>query len=256
MEPATIRRLADLNRAFYAEHGEAFADARPRLAAGIKRMLAQVAPASAVLEVGCGDGKVGRWLAQHTPGIAYLGLDSSAVLLERARRYSEQLSVNSDQPSAPTTVHRSLSFAAADLLDPDWFAALSGQRFDWILAFAVFHHLPGAGIRLGVLKALARRLRPGGWLALSSWQFTRSERLRQRIVPWSAAGFDDSEVEPNDYLLSWERKGRRGLRYVHLLDEAESRALAARAGLSVVEVFRADGVTADLADYVVMQCEA
>lgn len=87
---------------------------------------------------------------------------------------------------------------------------------------------------------------------MSNWQFTRSERLKTRIVPWSALGLDAGDVEAGDYLLSWERNGKRGLRYVHVLDEAEARRMAAVAGLSVTEVFRSDGVTGDLADYVTM----
>lgn len=85
---------------------------------------------------------------------------------------------------------------------------------------------------------------------MSNWQFTRSERLRQRIVAWSALNLTEADIEPGDHLLSWERNNRRGLRYVHLLDEAEARQMAAAAGLTVMEVFRSDGVTGDLADYV------
>ena len=88
---------------------------------------------------------------------------------------------------------------------------------------------------------------------MSNWQFTRSERLQQRIVPWSALNLTGGDVEPGDYLLSWERNNRRGLRYVHVLDEAEARQMAGAAGLAVVEVFRSDGVTGDLADYVQMR---
>jgi hypothetical protein len=61
-----------------------------------------------------------------------------------------------------------------------------------------------------------------------------------------------SAVEPGDYLITWERHRRRGLRYVHLLDEAEARQLAEAARLDVVEVFHSDGVSNDLADYVIM----
>jgi hypothetical protein len=100
---------------------------------------------------------------------------------------------------------------------------------------------------------LAGRLRAGGTLAMSNWQFTRSARLRQKVRPWAEAGLDEADVEPGDYLVSWERKGTRGLRYVHVLDEEEALALAAGAGLGVVEVFQADGVNGRLADYVVMQ---
>jgi SAM-dependent methyltransferase len=194
------------------------------------------------LEVGCGDGKVGRALARAGIG-AYVGVDGSDAMLARARRYSSALA-----PGAAA----SLGWLRVDLTEAGWAQALPPQPFDWILAFGVFHHLPGAALRAEVLRALAGRLAPGGRLAMSNWQFMRSARLRQRIRPWSAVGLADGDVEPGDYVLAWERKGAQGLRHVHVLDESEARQMAADAGLRVVEVFRSDGVTADLADYVVL----
>ncbi|MCS6910688.1 MAG: class I SAM-dependent methyltransferase [Anaerolineales bacterium] len=138
----------------------------------------------------------------------------------------------------------------ADVLTPDWDVVLGSQSFDWTLAFAVFHHLPGRENRAKLLRVLAARLVPGGTLAMSNWQFTRSERLQRRLRPWSELGLRDSDLEPNDYLLSWERSGRHGLRYVHLLDEAEARALAELAGLAVKEIFSADGISNNLTEYV------
>lgn len=246
-------RLAALNRAFYEAHGEAFGETRPRLAPGVKRLLARIAPGARVLEAGCGDGKVGRWLAAR--GVRYVGLDASEALLERARRLSGQWGVDR-RPAAETplpTDHHSPLFLRVDLLSPDLDQALGAQLHDWILALAVFHHLPGAETRARVLRALAARLAAEGRLAMSNWQLTRSERLRRRIAPWDRLGLTDADVEPSDYLLTWERGAGRGLRYVHVLDEAEARRLADAAGLRVAEVFRSDGLTGDLSDYVVLQ---
>lgn len=239
LSPAAADRLAQINRAFYAAHAEAFGATRPRLPAGVARLLAlpevapTLTPAARVLEVGCGDGKVGRWLAAR--GVPYLGLDASAAMLDRARRLTTG--------AAPR-------FLQADLLAPGWEAALAGQTFTHVLALAVFHHLPGAAARQVVAHTLVRHLTPNGLFAMSNWQFTRSPRLRQRVAPWSAAGLTADEVEPNDYLLNWERAGRPGLRYVHLLETAEARQLAEAAGLTVRAVFGADGATGDLAEYV------
>jgi SAM-dependent methyltransferase len=247
MELSTARRLAALNKAFYAEQAENFAETRPRLAAGVQRVLARLtagqdAAALAerrVLEVGCGDGKAGRALRRAGVGL-YVGVDNSEAMLARARRYS---------PSEDS----GLQWIMADLGEPGWARALPADAFDWVLAFGVFHHLPAAALRAAVMRELAGWLKHGGTLAMSNWQFTRSARLRQRVRPWADAGLDEGEVEPGDYLLSWERKGTTRLRYVHVLDEAEARALAEWAGLRVVEVFQADGVGGDLAEYVVME---
>jgi SAM-dependent methyltransferase len=246
MELSTGRRLLALNQAFYAEQAENFAEARPRLAPGAQRVLARLTAGQEpgvlaerrALEVGCGDGKAGRALRRAGVGM-YLGVDSSEAMLARARRYSE-----SDDTG--------LWWVAADLGEPGWAKVLPAEPFDWVLAFGVFHHLPGAALRARVMGDLAARLTPGGLLAMSNWQLTRSARLRGRVRPWAEAGLDEADVEPGDFLMSWERKGTKGLRYVHVLDEAEARALAAGAGLKVAEVFQADGVSGELADYVVM----
>ena len=242
MQPGIAQRLAQLNRDFYEVHAEAFAETRPRQPSGVARIVSGIAPGSRVLEVGCGDGKVGRRLAAR--GVQYLGMDSSAAMIARARALTENWRLENSQFS-----NSPISFAIGDLLTSDYSPE---QSFDWILAFAVFHHLPSHETRVRVLRTLAAHLTFGGTLVMSNWQLTRSARLRERIVPWSELGLSDDEVEPDDYLLRWERGGRRGLRYVHVLAEAEARALAGEAGLSVVEVFSSDGVSGDLAEYVVM----
>ena len=250
MNSATVAQLTALTRAFYDEHAETFADSRPRLAAGVRRVLAEVRPGARVLEVGCGDGKTARWLARHAPPALYVGVDGSAGMLERARRYSQADAV---RPPPPAYRLEPEAFICADLAAAGWLAALPADSFDTIWAFAVFHHLPGFAVRARLAGDLAGRLAEGGRLVLSNWQFLRSPRLRQHVVPWSTLGLTAAEVEPGDYLLSWERQGRRGVRYVHLLDEPEVRRLAEAAGLRVVEVFSADGASGDLADYVVLR---
>jgi tRNA (uracil-5-)-methyltransferase TRM9 len=204
-------------------------------------VLAEVPSGQRVLEVGCGDGKVGRALARA--GVAaYVGLDLSPAMLERARRYTlaeEQAAV--------------IQFLPADLMEPRWTDVLPEAPFDWAVAFAVFHHLPGKALRSRVMGELASHVRAGGQVAISNWQFSRSPRLMSRVADWAQAGLRAEDVEAGDTLLTWERGGRTGLRYVHLLDEAEAREMANDAGLKVIDVFRADGVSGDLSDYVVME---
>ena len=72
----------------------------------------------------------------------------------------------------------------------------------------------------------------------------------KRVVGWARIGLAPSDVEAGDYLLTWERTGQHGLRYVHLLDEAEARELAKSAGLEVIDVLESDGASGVLAEYV------
>jgi len=257
MELTIARQLADLNRRFYADHAAAFAYARSTPQPGIQHILTRIPSGAHILEIGCGDGKVARALVENTSVGSYLGLDLDEGMIEKARRWTTKDEGRTTKASADSPhssfVLRPSSFAIADLTSPSWPHLLASRPFDWILAFSVFHHLPGFETRVQILRDLAGHLTPGGMCVISNWQFTRSERLKQRIVPWSALNLTASDVEPNDYLLSWERNNQRGLRYVHVLDESEARSMAAAAGLTVAEVFRSDGVSGDLADYVVMK---
>jgi len=256
MELTTARKLADLNRRFYEDHAIAFAHRRATPQRGVRRILAMIPGGATVLELGCGDGKAAQALAAGSQIAAYLGLDLSPALLERARKVTgDEQRATAPGPHTPSPVTRrtSFAFALADLTSPDWARSLASRTFDWVLAFSVFHHLPGAAARAQILQTLAGRLNPGGTVVISNWQFTRSERLKRRIVPWTAISLSEAEVEAHDYLLAWERNNQRGLRYVHLLDETEAQQMAEAAGLAATEIFRSDGVTDDLADYVVMR---
>src|SRR5438045_2069854 len=118
MKLSTAQQLAALNQRFYSEHAENFADSRPRLAGGVQQVLARVPAGARVLEVGCGDGKVGRALARAGVG-AYLGLDASEAMLERARRYTTE----------------DLVFLHCNLIHSSWPSVLPPDPFDWILSF-------------------------------------------------------------------------------------------------------------------------
>jgi tRNA (uracil-5-)-methyltransferase TRM9 len=237
MQLSTVRLLANLNRRFYEEHAESFADSRPRLQPGVRRILGRIGAGARVLEVGCGDGQVARALRNAQ----YTGIDQSAGLLERARSFATK--------DERRRTKGEIAFVLGDVLSAE---SLPPGPYDFILAFAVFHHLPGGATRERVLQQLARRLAPGGSFVFSNWQFHRGSRFHRLRAPWSTIGLNEADVEPGDALLTWERKGQPGLRYVHALDEAEARGLATGAGLAVTEVFTSDGHTGDLAEYVVM----
>jgi 2-polyprenyl-3-methyl-5-hydroxy-6-metoxy-1,4-benzoquinol methylase len=120
------------------------------------------------------------------------------------------------------------------------------------VALAVLHHIPGFDLRVGVLREIAGLLKPGGCLILSTWQFLGSARMRRKIVDWAEVSIAEESLEPGDYLLDWKREGR-GLRYCHLVDEAEVERLAAESGFCVRETFRAGGREGNLSLFSVFE---
>jgi 2-polyprenyl-3-methyl-5-hydroxy-6-metoxy-1,4-benzoquinol methylase len=121
-----------------------------------------------------------------------------------------------------------------------------------VTALAVLHHIPGFDTRQRFVQAARACLKPDGVLILSNWRFVQNPRMQRKMLPWSAAGLSEADVEPGDYLLDWKKDGA-GMRYAHQLDEAEVAALAAGAGLEVVEQFVADGREGDLSLYSVLR---
>ncbi|MBW1687999.1 MAG: methyltransferase, partial [Deltaproteobacteria bacterium] len=242
------RALNAINRAFYREGAAEFSATRDHPWPGWTRLAELVASAKLpepleVLDVGCGNGRFGCFLAKQQPELRYLGLDASAELLEIAR---------SRGPIGSATELQQL-----DIVEQDLDACLGERRFSLVALMGVLHHVPGAGRRRSLLRTLAGRLRPGGLLALTSWQFEAYQRFRARIVAWEAHNrdaakpIDPAQLEPGDHLLRWGRGAQ--LRYCHFADEDETHALLAPLPCQRLASYRADGREGNLNHYVVLR---
>jgi len=234
MDEATVRRLVTLNEVFYSEFAAPFAASRARPQPGYEHLLAYVpAGRPRVLDVGCGDGRFGRFLRASGRAVDYVGIDFSADLLA-ARDVASDVAGR---------------FERRDLSQPGSLDGLG--HFDLIVCLSTLQHIPGRRNRARLLAQMAACLDAGGYIALANWQFLGSARQRRKIRPWAEVGVDERDVEPGDYLLSWQRGGE-GRRYVALVDGEETRRLAAEAGLRVVELFRSDGREGDLNLYALL----
>lgn len=234
--------LAEINRTFYARFAGDFARTRRGWSLGFERILPHLRSAANVLDLGCGNGRLLTGLAERGWRGRYLGADGSAELLA---------TLETDLQSGAAEAR----FVVADLLDPQWVAALGGFAPDAITCLAVLHHVPGAANRARLAAECTRLLRPGGILIVSVWQFLSAPRLRARILPWSTVGLRDEDVDPGDYLLSWG-EGAIGHRYCAAIDEETLSTVMKRAGLSTVETFYADGHEGNLSLYGVFRSSA
>jgi tRNA (uracil-5-)-methyltransferase TRM9 len=231
MDNTTIQRLNQINQRFYQITAQSFDESRGQPWPGWERLLPYLDTPLGVLDVGCGNGRFGVFLADRLgpAAIRYYGLDNNPVLLDRARAALSGLEAQLEQRDIVTQ-------------PPD-----SGS-YDLVVLFGMLHHIPGAQHRRDVMQSLAQRVAPGGLLAFAAWRFYDYARFRERIVPWS----DDIEVERHDYLLDW-RRGERALRYCHFVDDDEHAALIAATGLAEVETYRADGRTNDANHYSILR---
>jgi tRNA (uracil-5-)-methyltransferase TRM9 len=237
-----IKKLIDLNFQFYQTFSASFSKTRFFVQPGVKKVVADyiLEPTSndqtSILDIGCGNGELARYLCTTNYKGKYLGIDSSPALLDFGRR------------SSPTA-RFSPSFLVKDITSQNWAASLSGD-FNRIISFAVMHHIPGIELRNTVFQSIRRLLTDDGLLIHSQWQFMNSTKLAKRVIPWETIGLSQSILDPGDTLLDWRaEEGKTGYRYVHLFPEAELSQYAAANGFSIVDSFYSDGKEGNLALY-------
>lgn len=246
MDNATITRLNTINRDFYATVAADFDATRGRAWPGWLdalphiRAIAPAEPPLTALDVGCGNGRFGAFLAEGLgrSALHYHGCDNNTALLDAARATLDLVRSQRTAPFAFTLETRDIvTHPPAD------------GAYHLVGLFGVLHHIPGAANRRDFMRALAARVRPGGRLIVAAWCFHEFERFRERVVPWP----DDlrARVEPGDYLLDW-RRGAEAVRYCHYVDEAEHAALVAATGLQHITTYRADGHTGTVNRYSVL----
>lgn len=237
MTPATIAALNAINQAFYATVAHDFDQTRSSAWWGWQRLLPYLAALSTparVLDVGCGNGRFGVFLAQSGVAAHYTGHDNNPQLLAAAQTALDQF------PMLSVTLEQRDSILMR----------LAYGTYDFIGVFGVIHHVPGAQNRQHFLQHLAALLAPQGILSYATWRFYENDKLRARLVAWDEALA--LQVEPHDFLLDW-RQGARALRYCHYVDDTEQALLDTATGLQVLEHFRADGASNDLNSYSVLR---
>ncbi len=233
----TRDHLLQINQTFYDQFAGSFSATRGRIQPGVRRVLDQVAPDAVILDVGCGNGTLALALKKGRFRGQYLGVDLSAGLISKAEERMGQTGAGR------------YDFKQMDLADMCWQEALAGKTFDWVVCFAVLHHLPGKALQQQVAQTFAALVSPSGRVAVSAWQWQNSTRLRKRVLPWSSVGIDPARLDEGDVLLDWRAGEQVGVRYVHTFSEASLAALADRAGFNVLETFYYDGKPGNLALY-------
>ena len=233
MRPEIVQRLIEINHIFYHDFATEFSGSRYSAWDGFAPLAAHLPqPCPRFLDVGCGEGRLGRYLLDEGAIDEYIGVDFSEGLIAEARARA-----------------KADTFFVRDLVAPN---ALAGfGRFHGIASIAVLHHIPGYENRVQLMREMAAHLEDDGRLIVSSFQFLNSARLRRKLLDWSVEGIDSAELEPNDYLMDWKRGGT-GTRYLALIDHAEINKLASQSDLSIIDQYSMDGKEGNLNLYTVL----
>ncbi len=238
MDGKIRRRLITLNRDFYTQFARTFAESRAQPQPGFQRLLEYVVQDNPrLLDVGCGEGRFGRFLLANVAEAQYTGVDFTDILLEYA------------QAGLVAVSNQRGTFLIRDLAEPDCLDGLG--KFEVIVCLATLQHIPDEIQRGRLLTEMAAHLENSGRILMSNWQFLTSDRQRRKILDWSEVGLEGEDLEDNDFLLSWQRDGL-GFRYVAYIDEEAIEGLALAAGLKIINQFRSDGREGNLNLYTIM----
>ena len=119
---------------------------------------ADVGASDAVLEIGCGVGRLTRVLAARAASVQ--ALDVSERMLELAREHNPRLD----------NVEWILG-------DGTTLAPITSGSIDACVSHVVFQHIPDPAITLGYIVEIGRVLRPGGWAA---FQISNDPQVHRR----------------------------------------------------------------------------
>lgn len=237
MDLNTQTKLLEINQQFYNQYASSFSLTRHQAQPGVRLLAQHIESHAAVLDVGCGNGTLARALNAQGFSGTYLGIDMSPGLLKNARKL-----LNIPLPGI-------YDFRLVDLSQADWTDHIHRRTYDWLVSFAVLHHLPGADFRQQTINKFSQLISPQSHISVSVWQWQNSPRLRKKILPWSSVGLDAKDVDDGDVLLDWRAGQSPGIRYVHTFSEESLTQLAQSAGFKVIETFYSDGKTGNLALY-------
>jgi tRNA (uracil-5-)-methyltransferase TRM9 len=227
-----VQQLLSVNKRFYDQFASDFAESRQEPQPGFRRLAGMLPqPCRSLLDAGCGNGPLGRFLLEEGFVQTYTGVDSSPALLDIAKQ-----TIAGD-------------FWLRELSESGCLRDLGG--YDAVCCLATLQHIPGQSLRARLLEELAEHLNEGSHIFLSTWQFLDSHRQARKIIDWSSVSLSQEDVEINDFLMTWQRGGY-ALRYVAYIDAREISTLADSAGLKVVSQYRSDGREGDLNLYSVL----
>lgn len=252
MQKITISQLNQLNIDCYQTAADDFDQTRQTAWAGWQEVARHILPLperAVVLDIGCGNARWAEFVHQYTPTSdwQYIGYDVTASLLAKAETKLSSLGIQHQ-------LH------TVDLID-SWLnlkpvRSFSPNTADLVVAFGFIHHVPSFELRRTFLTHAAESLKPGGQLVVAAWQFTDSPKLVTKQVAGAKLGFPETDLEPNDYFLSWSSDpAQPQYRYCHLVTASEMAELTADLPLNLKTEFKADGQTGQLNHYWVWESQ-
>lgn len=284
MDVETAGRLREINNAFYRDQCGSFSATRRSPWVGWARCVEAAgmdgaAERQAVFDLACGNLRFEAFLEERMPKTAFrfFAVDNCDGLV--AERFGAALRSTVDYRSVDVLC--ALMDGAGDsggsagangvAFEADRSACAGGlgagdasgafgagiPACDLSVSFGFMHHIPLQEHRAAVLRMLADRTRPGGFVAVSFWRFLNDASLAKKAHATHGIALEELALPPldeGDFLLGWNN-APGAYRYCHSFSDAEIDELAASIAdrASVAARFAADGRTGDLNTYLVLE---
>lgn len=246
MTNQTIKKLNQLNLDFYKTVHTSFDQTRSNPWKGWDSIIEHITALAekkskvSILDIGCGNGRFYSFLTSilDSEKIIFTGVDSDENLLSLAKEKIKQ----TDQTQNVDIV--------AKLLKSDSLG-LNNQTFDLVVMFGVLHHIPSKKLRTSLVTNIVDMLNNDGIAVIANWQFADDARYKKRFISPEEISANSDELEPNDYILDWQ-KGERALRYCHHTTDEEMKNIVSRAKGKIIDSYFADGKSGRLNRYYVI----
>lgn len=199
-----------------------FSRTRSKMWPEVARYAAMVPDGAKVLDLGCGNGRLYQEFAGRAidSRVDYQGIDVSAGLIAEAKRLH------------PEAAGRFAVGTAVDL-------SFADAAFDQVFSIAVWHHLPSNEVRLKALQEVARVLKVGGVLVLTSWNLWQPKYWTKHLKGILKLFTRPGHYEFGDIDIPWE-DGTKFMRYCHAYSLRQLRKLLQQSGFSVLDLYYSD----------------
>jgi ubiquinone/menaquinone biosynthesis C-methylase UbiE len=145
-----------------------------------------VGPGKTFIDLGCGSGGPGLWIAQQT-GANYLGIDFSQNALEKANQRISEFELNG-----------TAKFQLGDITALE----LPENSFDGAISLDVISFIPDTS---AAISEIARILRPNAYFIFTSWENKMSKRISDFSPYLRNSGF---KINTYRETPDWERRQR------------------------------------------------
>lgn len=243
MDKQSQKKCIELTSSFYSETASSFSETRDHPWCGWQRVLSsiQLPVHTRVLDVACGNMRFEKFL--HNEGISV----------------EEILCLDNCSDLKPFDLPNKTRFLNIDLSCDEAFDSLSKKFFDLVVSFGFFHHIPAHPQRKDFLSKLIDATKPGGYIAVSFWQFMKDPRIAnkaQTITPL-VAQMHSISLDHDDYFLSWKNRDEV-FRYCHNFSDEEIQSFSEQFSdkVTLVSDFSEDGKYHNLNRYLTFQRKA